>query len=103
MPSFTCCICQNPIEDPIDALPSLETQEPAHFQCLFEQINEKLELASGESLAYLGSGKFAVVSGPQRIVVRKIELDMSNSPWPEWRKGLSSPILEAALSIETDV
>ncbi len=83
---------------------------PAHFRCVIRVLARRTRLAGNESIAYLGTGKFAVVAGPQRSVKYLIERSnwcgssgLSPNNWPSWRQDSGSPILAAALSIKTDV
>ena len=82
----------------------------AHFKCVLEAMSEGLQLQKGQSVAYLGAGKFALVEGSRRTVVQIIERgqwsqtsNLSPTNWTDWRQNMSSPTLIAALSIETDV
>lgn len=101
IPKYKCFLCSGIIKEPLNAISVPKNQDPAHFECILEHLESKHNLVSGQAIAYLGSGRFAVVEGPQRKVVSLIDFNVAPI-WPEWRCGLSSPVIEAAVSIYID-
>ncbi len=60
------CVCELcgksiPSEDMDSALSNRETGNPAHFDCVLNQVSERERLGNGERIAYIGQGKFAVL------------------------------------------
>ena len=71
-----CCVCGKPIRDILSALLHATTGEPAHFDCVMQQLLAEETLAEGEKFTYLGSGIFGIVrqgrsTDPSSIVIRK--------------------------------
>ena len=122
--NLRCAICHKAISGKIDLIESLEiclgefsteNQDsniilPAHFRCVLCVLTESVSLGDKESIAYLGSGKFAIVQGTQRIVLRMIDriggirnLGLAPTDWETWRQNMISHRLIEALSLETDI
>ncbi|MCL1817784.1 MAG: hypothetical protein FWG35_02555 [Spirochaetaceae bacterium] len=89
-----CSVCGKPIHDILSALLHNETGEPAHFDCVMQQLLAGETLAEGEKFSYLGSGVFGIVrpgkSGdPSSIVIRKKIQYEDKEKAAAWRRGLS--------------
>lgn len=56
-----CACCGEPIADMISALADRQTGEPVHFDCVLHKLRETESLKIGESISYIGQGRFAVV------------------------------------------
>jgi hypothetical protein len=69
------------------------TNEPAHIECIIEDIKKSETLEQNERICYLGKGSFGIVvaknsSGPIKFSIRKrIQYEASNIP-VEWRKRI---------------
>jgi len=93
----TCPICGKPIYDLSTALSaSMDTGEPAHFDCVLDRVAASESLIAGEKLVYLGSGAFGVVEFKDRgenvfTVKRRIQWEKEGEK-KDWRKSLSSRI-----------
>jgi hypothetical protein len=56
-----CAHCGRIIRDITTALEDQITKEPVHFDCVMARLAETETLEKGDSLAYIGGGRFAVV------------------------------------------
>lgn len=85
-----CSICNNPIRDISAAITDLETEKPAHFDCVLKKLSETENLESQEKVIYLGSGEFGVVkiiNSKKFEIVRKIKYENSEERI-DWRKNM---------------
>jgi hypothetical protein len=60
--TFTCPHCSLVIEDISSALTDPMSGAPIHFDCVLDILKERVHCTPGETIAYIGQGKFAVVS-----------------------------------------
>jgi hypothetical protein len=60
--TFTCPHCNRTIEDISSALTDPMTGAPVHFDCVLDILKEREYCTPSETIAYIGQGKFAVVS-----------------------------------------
>ncbi|CEM62757.1 hypothetical protein DWQ65_12240 [Treponema phagedenis] len=87
---YTCPYCNKPINDLSAALSDKKTGVPVHFDCVLEFLKGAEDLKNGESLTYIGQGKFAVTVFPNSSdlrnfkIIRVIEWEDKNS-CAEWR------------------
>lgn len=87
--SYTCNICEKPVENPLTALPNPDNQEPSHFDCIISMLAERENLLDGEQIVYMGSNHYAVVdeeeySKKEWAIKRKIKIDQPEEG-VEWR------------------
>lgn len=60
---LVCNLCNKTIGDPLNAFASPnDSERGCHFECVLNKIKSEVSLKKGESLVYVGSGCFAVVS-----------------------------------------
>ena len=68
--------------------------QPAHFDCIMNELRESHELGPQEKLCYLGSGCFGIIQFRQPggsgkfVIKKKIEYEQKGAP-ADWKKGLS--------------
>ena len=57
-----CARCHEVITDIASAVQDRELNEPIHFDCALEQISNAERLLEGEKIAYIGQGRFGIIS-----------------------------------------
>ena len=57
-----CPFCGEPVRDLKTAIVTPDTQKPAHFDCVLQDLAKREGLQPGEKITYLGRGTFGVVS-----------------------------------------
>jgi len=64
IPTASCAWCDKPIKDVKDisiAMSEPGTGRPIHFDCVIDRIMGREELESGDTISYIGGGRFGVV------------------------------------------
>jgi hypothetical protein len=61
LPTPNCSICEKPIKDIASAVADRSTGMPAHFDCIISQIAENEKIEKGDTVTYIGGGRFGVV------------------------------------------
>jgi hypothetical protein len=61
MPVSICPWCEKPIRDISSAIADKETGVPVHFDCVTARIALGEKLEKGETVAYIGGGRFGIV------------------------------------------
>jgi len=61
LPVLHCIRCGQLISDAHAALADRKGGEPVHFDCVLAELLEKETLEKGESLSYIGGGRFGIV------------------------------------------
>ncbi len=85
-----CPACGKPIEDLSSAIADKASGQPMHFDCVLEKLNAAESLASNQNIAYIGQGRFAVItrenpSDAKHFKIEKIiEWEDRNNPGA-WR------------------
>jgi len=88
-----CPLCKKPVREISSAIAYKTTNEPAHIECIIEDIKKSETLEQNERICYLGKGSFGIVvaknsSGPLKFSIKKrIQYEASNVP-VEWRKRI---------------
>jgi hypothetical protein len=88
IPEIICSLCGDPIPDLASAICGREGDEVFHFDCIAAKLKERETLGVGDSLTYIGGGRFGVVhhDSPKKFTIKKIiEWDMREERVP-WRK-----------------
>jgi hypothetical protein len=67
IPQPACPYCGKPIKDMSVAIADKNTGEPVHFDCVAARIAEGETLESGDTVAYIGGGRFGIVHFPGMI------------------------------------
>ena len=57
-----CSFCGKPVTDVASALADRTTDKPVHFDCVLDYLAEHETLSAGQSISYIGQGRFAVIS-----------------------------------------
>ena len=57
-----CSFCGKPVTDVALALADKTTDKPVHFDCVLNYLAEHETLNDGQSISYIGQGRFAVIS-----------------------------------------
>ena len=57
-----CSFCGKPVTDVVSALADKTTDKPVHFVCVLDYLAEHETLSAGQSISYIGQGRFAVIS-----------------------------------------
>ena len=61
LPPSNCLYCGKPIRDMTSAIADKDTGAPIHFECVTSRIAIGEKLEKGESIVYIGGGRFGVV------------------------------------------
>ena len=61
LPSANCAWCEKPIKDISMAVSDPNTGEPVHFDCVIDRIVEREILETGDTVSYIGGGRFGIV------------------------------------------
>lgn len=86
---YKCPICNEGVKELGNAI-DFKGQGPAHFDCVLRELTKGENLAPGEKIAYIGSGRFGVIlskkndAGGPFTLIREIELEDSNKNY-SWR------------------
>jgi hypothetical protein len=67
IPQPDCPYCGKPIKDMSTAIADKNSGEPVHFECVAARIAEGETLESGDSVTYIGGGRFGIVHFPGMI------------------------------------
>jgi hypothetical protein len=94
LPSPDCPYCGKPIQDISQAIADRESGTPVHFDCVVARITEAETLESGDSVTYIGGGRFGIVNfndpgDSQRFRIKKILEWENRENRPEWRGDVS--------------
>jgi hypothetical protein len=61
LPVAACAWCEKPIKDISTALSEPDTGKPVHFDCVINRIIERENLGNGDTVSYIGGGRFGIV------------------------------------------
>jgi hypothetical protein len=94
LPAPDCPYCGKPIKDITSAVGDKHSNIPVHFDCILARVAKDEILEKGDSVAYIGGGRFGIVHfyGSQTIPVFKIKKIMEwedKENRAEWRKTIS--------------
>lgn len=89
-----CPKCGKPLTDIASAMTDKTSGEPVHFECALEQVSGSESLAQNEKIAYIGQGRFAVLSyenirDQRHFHIKKIIEWEGRDSKPEWRNEMS--------------
>jgi hypothetical protein len=94
LPVPDCPYCGKPIKDISAAISDKNSGEPVHFDCVIARIAESEALEQGDTVTYIGGGRFGIVhfNNPQNLQDFKIKKifeweDKENRS--EWRRSVS--------------
>ncbi|MDR1868825.1 MAG: hypothetical protein LBQ82_02440, partial [Treponema sp.] len=89
-----CPWCGKPIKDIATAISDKETGSPVHFDCVLARIGEMEALETGDSVCYIGGGRFGIIhyNNPpdtRDFTIKKVfEWEVKDNI-SEWRKPIS--------------
>lgn len=96
-----CPLCGKELREISSAIAERDTKQPAHFDCVLKQLQEREPVRQDEQYCYLGKGVFAVIRLPQAgqkgqpfTIVRKIEYEKEEEI-PQWRRDESKRHLKS--------
>jgi hypothetical protein len=61
LPTATCAWCDKPIKDISTAISEPDSGKPIHFDCIINRIIERENLENGDTVSYIGGGRFGIV------------------------------------------
>jgi hypothetical protein len=75
------------------AISDKATGQAVHFDCIISRISENEKLEQGETIGYIGGGRFGIVrydnTGTRSVIVKKIfEWEIKENR-AEWRQAVS--------------
>jgi len=94
MPVPECPFCGKPIRDLVSALTDKKTGAAAHFDCIIARLAENEVLDKGDSVSYIGGGRFGIVhfNNPadfKKFIIKKIIEWENKDDRPEWRAAIT--------------
>jgi hypothetical protein len=94
IPVPDCPYCGKPIKDLSIALTDRNTSEAVHFDCALKRLAENETLGQGDTVTYIGGGRFGVVhfanpSAPRNFTIKKIFEWEDKENRSEWRRSLA--------------
>ncbi|MDR2741546.1 MAG: hypothetical protein LBB98_05250 [Treponema sp.] len=94
LPSPDCSICGKPVKDIASAVTDRITGAPAHFDCIISRISENEKIERGDTVTYIGGGRFGIVyfANPQdtrNFKVKKIIEWEDKGNRAEWRQTVA--------------
>ncbi|MDR1618524.1 MAG: hypothetical protein LBS06_05680 [Treponema sp.] len=94
LPNPDCPYCGQPIRDISQAIADRESGVPVHFDCVVARLTEAETLEGGDSITYIGGGRFGIVhfnnpGDPQRFRIKKILEWENRENRAEWRGDIS--------------
>jgi hypothetical protein len=77
LPAPNCPICGKPIKDIASAIVDRVSGMPAHFDCIISKVSENEIVEKGETVTYIGGGRFGIVNFadpqyPRNFKIKKI-------------------------------
>jgi len=89
LPEASCYWCGKPVKDISAAISDPESGNPVHFDCVISRIAERENLESGDTISYIGGGRFGVVrhdpSNAKNFKIKKIFEWENKENRSEWR------------------
>ena len=61
LPAATCVWCEKPIKDISTAISEPNSGNPVHFDCVINRIVEREHFESGDTVSYIGGGRFGII------------------------------------------
>lgn len=90
-----CPMCNKPITDVASSLADKASGNPVHFECALGKVQESEPTGENEKVAYIGQGRFAVLSyenirDQRHFTIKKIIEWEERDKKSEWREEFSS-------------
>jgi len=94
LPRSECPYCGKPVNDLSSALSDPATGTPIHFDCVLRKLSDRESLQEGESLTYIGGGRFGVIQFPNpqdtsHFVIKRIIQWEDKEKWAHWRRTVA--------------
>ena len=94
LPAPDCPYCGKPIKDISLAISDKGTDAAAHFDCVISRLSENEELEQGDTISYIGGGRFGVVHfgaspNAQGFTIKKIFEWENKENRAEWRQAVT--------------
>lgn len=91
---IVCPKCGKLITDIASAMTDKTSGKPIHFECVMEQVSAGESVSQNEKIAYIGQGRFAVLSyenirDQRHFHIKKIIEWEGRDAKPEWRDEIS--------------
>ena len=88
-----CPICGKQVRDLPSALPHRISRQPAHFDCIVQELRDTNEVGPEEKLCYLGGGSFGILEfrasgGPGHFIIKKRIQYEEKEIQQDWKKPL---------------
>ena len=89
LPESFCAWCDKPVKDISAAITDQESGKPVHFDCVISRITERETLEAGDTVSYIGGGRFGIVhfNNPpdtKNFTIKKVfewEIKENRSEW----------------------
>jgi hypothetical protein len=93
LPSASCAWCDKPIKTISEAISEPDSGKPVHLECVINRIIERETLETGDTVGYIGGGRFGIIhyNNPPDVRDFKIKkiLEWENKETrSEWRVTL---------------
>jgi hypothetical protein len=94
LPVLECAYCGKQIKDISTAMTDKNSGSTVHFECAISRIAEGENLEKGDSISYIGGGRFGIIHfiNPQdtrRFTIKKIFEWEDKENRADWRKSIS--------------
>ena len=92
--SHICEYCNQPIEELSSAIAAKENGNPAHFDCVLADLQNRETLGENQQVTYIGQGRFAIVHFPNMqdtkkfSIVKIIEWEEKDKKF-DWRQEIA--------------
>ncbi|MCR4954867.1 MAG: hypothetical protein K6A43_12440 [Treponema sp.] len=89
-----CPKCGQPITDVASALSDKSSDKPVHFECALSEVEKKEKLEANERIAYIGKGRFGVLSydnpnDQRHFTIKRIIEWEDRDQKSQWREEVS--------------
>jgi hypothetical protein len=94
LPVLECHYCGKPIRDIASAVADKGSDQAVHFECIIEKLTQEENPERGESVAYIGGGRFGIVRfndppDSRKFTIKKILEWGNKDERAEWRSIIS--------------
>lgn len=91
---IVCPKCNQIITDIASSITDKASGKPAHFECVFDEIQKGEKLGENEKVCYIGQGRFGVLyfenpRDQRHFTIKKVIEYENRDEKPEWRNELS--------------
>lgn len=89
-----CPVCNQPITDISSCMTDKKSGQPAHFDCILQEVSKEEKLGENEKIAYIGQGRFGILyyenpRDQRHFTIKKIIEWEDRETKPEWREEIS--------------